>query len=452
MNKPKEMMGVVKCKDKNVVFHHRDYTFSFMSNEIPSLGESIRARLIEANQEDGFVQCVTENMDSLLFWTNNSKITMNQRLRTTLLISECNTIKHDDNFFDGISFIGGTLNKVYYQDAVQFDYLNDNQIVGNLKDDSRTYYINENSLQCTITIRTRVLTNRSVNDGESITNNGVELSLFFKEKQKLSSLFDYYLCMKRILSFLCFRENVNFDSIHLLQNTELHGHQLSLPIFEVFIPQEENSTQKNIMQNICIPDLGESFSKLFCLFYNHNENEPTFSLNFYPKSDEEASIMTTEKLRFICSGLECELEHQSLEKEKETELENLKDQIKSVIKEHRRKSTTLQPKTYEMMFGSIKNWSFSLNDKIIALYNKFKPEMEILIANGEFIFLDEEKIGDFIKYRNKTTHGYNKELTREIALTAHYLSGLVYLCLLERIGVEQETRERLCKENRIIKY
>ncbi|MBR0483558.1 MAG: hypothetical protein IJJ69_02125 [Oscillospiraceae bacterium] len=189
------------------------------------------------------------------------------------------------------------------------------------------------------------------------------------------------------------------------------------------------------------------------MFYNFKEEKPTYSLNFYPKNDDVIGIMTMDRLRSICSGLECELAFQkSLMTEEDKELENLKKEVKNLIKAHRKGETPLQSKTYDLLFGSIDNWTASLYDRIVALYRKFEPEMQEIIRHNIPFEIDEQKIRDFVRYRNKTTHGSSKTLTHEIALTAHYLSGLVYLCVLERIGVDSDTRMKLCRENRIVNH
>ena len=90
------------------------------------------------------------------------------------------------------------------------------------------FYDKEEDLQCTISIRTIVKGTYSIQKGNSIQNDDVELSIHFSEKQKLSALYKYYECVMKMLSFMCFREEVEIDEVYLLQN-KLHA-DLTKPI------------------------------------------------------------------------------------------------------------------------------------------------------------------------------------------------------------------------------
>ena len=95
----------------------------------------------------------------------------------------------------------------------------------------------------------------------------------------------------------------------------------------------------------------------------------------------------------------------------------------------------LQVKAYDdtrTYIVNIKFWTLPAAEKICALFHKYDEEM--LILNQSAIIIDDDAIKAFVIYRNDITHGSHRVLDVKIAITAHCLAGLVYCCLLERIG------------------
>ena len=64
--------------------------------------------------------------------------------------------------------------------------------------------------------------------------------------------------------------------------------------------------------------------------------------------------------------------------------------------------------------------------------------------------LSDEDIRFFVKYRNDITHGSYRVMDQKIALTAYLLQGLVYCCLLTRIGISRDKVTSLCRSNKIL--
>ena len=59
--------------------------------------------------------------------------------------------------------------------------------------------------------------------------------------------------------------------------------------------------------------------------------------------------------------------------------------------------------------------------------------------------LKREHIEEFTKFRNDVTHGSYRVLTISIAETAYVMSGLVYCCMLKRIGFDMEQIIEFCR-------
>ena len=125
-------------------------------------------------------------------------------------------------------------------------------------------------------------------------------------------------------------------------------------------------------------------------------------------------------------------------------INELVQQVKNTVKIFRKDNPGLGDSVYSFIFGNIKFWTLPAAEKICALFHKYDEEM--LILNQPAIIIDDDAIKVFVKYRNDITHGSHRVLDVKIAITAHCLEGLVYCCLLERIGVERSRILEWCKD------
>ena len=61
-----------------------------------------------------------------------------------------------------------------------------------------------------------------------------------------------------------------------------------------------------------------------------------------------------------------------------------------------------------------------------------------------------DEINRLVKYRNSITHGRHRIIDEDIGVTAYILQGLVYCCILTRIGMDRETIKSLLVERRTL--
>ena len=127
--------------------------------------------------------------------------------------------------------------------------------------------------------------------------------------------------------------------------------------------------------------------------------------------------------------------------EVDSNLHNLIDSVKSIIKEHQKSEEKLSDRTYQNIYGSIQNWDFSASEKVIALYRKHEQNV-VKLRPFHFPMRDTD-IEEFIKYRNDITHGRYRILDESIARTGFALIGLFYCCVLSRIGLDEQAIERI---------
>ena len=125
-------------------------------------------------------------------------------------------------------------------------------------------------------------------------------------------------------------------------------------------------------------------------------------------------------------------------------LKTLVDITEKCIKEYRNENPGLSNDTYNLIFSSVGNWSQSLNEKLCALYHKYENEISVL--NDSDLVITDDHIKAFVKYRNHITHGRHRTADVEIEITAFYMCGLIYCCILERIGLSREKIIELCVE------
>ena len=157
--------------------------------------------------------------------------------------------------------------------------------------------------------------------------------------------------------------------------------------------------------------------------------------------------MTNDRIKSICSGLECELSFaKDIETENNPNLTELLTQTKSLIKSYRKDNPdAISDTTYSMIFSSLSHWSYSLAERIWSLYCEFYAEMCIL-NRFHHLHIQKAHIQQFVKYRNDITHGNHRVLNHDVSKIAHTLSGLVYCSVLNRIGLDHDTICKLCEE------
>ena len=103
--------------------------------------------------------------------------------------------------------------------------------------------------------------------------------------------------------------------------------------------------------------------------------------------------------------------------------------------------------TFNRINEDIKKWSFSARDKLIKLFEIHKEPMQMMSA--QLHIGNEYDIGEFVKYRNSITHGSEGLISMVVGETAILLRGLVYCCILKRIGMSEEEIGELVKRHKI---
>lgn len=347
--------------------------------------------------------------------------------------------------FDYIEFKGGTLNQLFYCNALKKESSGNGVIQLRWNNDSIRHQFQINGHSCELVVGSGVLEKNGL-DGMNISNNEVCLMLKFDIPQPLESAFKYISKMTDMLSVMMFRKNVGFDEICL------HHNEKSLSKMQVFLKKDSVFSEKKLMNNITFSDLGMALPELASIVFNSEDKKPAYEIGFYPSSDKDIHWMSNDKVRLICSALECELSFiDNLCVPEEEHLKNLIDDVKQHVKQHQKGEEKLSRRTYDLIFSSLHNWSISAGDRITQLLHRYEREimaLEGLMQNGTHI--GDEDIFSLIKYRNHITHGSYRVIDENIATTAFLLQGLVYCCILSRIGMTNDEILCLCKNRKIL--
>ena len=435
------MTGVIQTGDRPILFSAitDKFEFSFLTDSVYEFGNNTCSAVLSS--KDGFIYGKTHDNYSIAIYTGSPSFEIygSRNLITSAFVkSSSNLTDTSIAEFQGIQFCGGTLNKLFHANGIKFDW-EDRKIIVSANDDSKEYTISTDDNDMKLIVRSMIKEERGVHRN-AIVNENVELTLEFSSPQPLSAFFTHYDRMIDLISFMTFRENVGFDSICLM-NPDPQYHYLS-KIADVQVRNENRKTEKDGIFSITFEDLDAVLPALVKLFYDCRDKSQSISLGYYRTNDDD-HIMTNEKIRAICTALECELNYISdLNQEENRELDELKEVVRETVKKYRKDHVQLSNDTYNTIFSSIGYWSFPLAEKLCALYKKYFREM--LLLNQSEIVIDEDAIRSFVKYRNDITHGRHRTLDIAVAYTAFCLGGLVYCCILDRVGLDRQKIYNLC--------
>ena len=197
----------------------------------------------------------------------------------------------------------------------------------------------------------------------------------------------------------------------------------------------EAQTNKPWFRCISFEDLGESVVPLFKTIYDEKEKKPYFSLDFLSEDEDDVNWITPDRIKKICTCLECEAALHKISAESNPSFQELVENVRQMVEAHAKSENALQPKIYDLIRGSINNWDLAAGDKIKALFHMYE---EILIQPAcfsESIKTFEDSIDAFVKFRNTTTHGNYKKVTGNNVNTAVNLMNLIYISRMDRIDM-----------------
>ena len=440
--------GIIPCENqKSAAFFVDNYLLFVLPTEI----ENPPSATVYAARKDGFLYGVTHQKKVIAIYLGNAHSYLAFSygfgipayfLGTAL----SDSIPHESKtFFDGISFEGGTLGKVFVPQSMRVNH--DTAVDGiliNYSDDALTYRFKDKQCSCTVVVRSLAQFEEGLN-GTFIGNAPVSLELLFDTPQPFSSFFRHYNNIRTLLSFMTFRGQISFDEIHLLNKSgKPHiGHEKT---WDVFINDKADTSQKHPMRTITFGDLGDCTGKFLEMIYGCTDKKASYSMGFIPDNDAVALIISNDTVKAICSALECEISFAPpINTAEDSSLSELKAKICALLSEFQQGERPLQDKTRDKILGSMTHWDMSLADQVTFLFHQHEECLRAFAKNSQGELCSDDDIAAFVKYRNDITHGRYRTITKQIANTAYMLEALVYCCLLTRLDMDKSKLIELCK-------
>lgn len=432
---------IIQDKEK-VYFHAQDRIFYFISE-----GAGIFAGLMKRDLKspDHFLHGYTADGYQLALYTGyeERKISVNYKLRPGIyIVSRANACRYDMTKFQAIEFIGGTLNNLYEQTRIETKYDDEQKnYIKTYPESKMEYEIKIKDYDCKLIIR-------NIPSETSPSKMDLVIRYEFPSELLLAEIKLIYNVLIDICRLLTNRKNVGFDAVRLFQVDE--ETQKWLCFADAFIDYKyDQFTNKSYRNNILFDYLGNCISNLHTVVSADAEGKAAYLMDFYADSDSDYAVLTDDKVKNICSSIECELDF--VKDLKDDENENLKElirQIKSVIKDHRKSEGKLEDKTYDMIGSSMSHWGMANSRKIYLLYEKNKIFMDILETRTSLSCTEEDVIA-FVKYRNDITHGRYRTVDSVIATASYTLMALAYSCFLTRMGMQENELKKLFEEDKI---
>ena len=345
----------------------------------------------------------------------------------------------------GLRFTGGILANLFMPNKIEID-LDENIYKVKFHDDSVNYQFSANGKDITIHIESLLSEKQGIR-GRSLENRETSLEVTVDNGLSLSEIIPLYNAVLKMCQFLTFRKNIEFERIQLLEKDNISEHIVFTEFAQLHTMRTfKNLTAKTWLQCVSFEDLGSAIIPLFKSIYEEKEKKPSFSLDFLPEDEADVYWISPDKIKKICTSLECEAALHKIKAENNQVFKKLIDDVKLMVKQHEAGNSALPPKTYNVIRGSIEHWDFSASDKVKELFHKYE---EILIQPGCFRYSFskfEDAIDAFIKYRNTTTHGNHMNITGELADTAANLMNLIYISRLDRSGMPLPViKDKICQ-------
>lgn len=436
-----KLTGILDFGSYKMPFFKNDFVFDFTTLDVSPLQHWLPAETKET--KEGFVTGVTHSGHYIAIYTGQEifRVNATSSIHTFLYI----TSKGNANDmwrgqpFDGITFCGGCVDKIYHANAIEANNLfTEKEITLKLNNVKKEFCFDDsNKEKIKASFSTNVSMSRSVERGFSIKEDGQFFNVSFENKRTLKDVPIIIQNISRIISFMLFRQDLYFDKIFLTRKTDRADYE---PIAIVHL-ERKSETQKSQTRTLSIHNLGENCENFLSLIWNNSIG----TTSYIPNKDSDAKMIKAIDIKEICSALEYEIDHtKDILSKEDLSLKSLIEEIKQVVNEHRNSKNPLPQKTYDLIYGSMSHWSQSLSNEIIALWQKHKEAITV-ISSWISVGLTESKIEAFVKYRNKTTHGNNLVLSKDIANTAVLLECLIYCNILSRSGMNEEKIIEICK-------
>lgn len=345
---------------------------------------------------------------------------------------------------------------------IDISYSNNNYIIKN-----DTYELTEKSLlgNQSVTIKIGWFTcEHSQSRKSEISTNNPYFRFEFDTPINLDDALLHIEKARELMSFLSFRDNVEFGNITLQRKH--HSDNSGIPQCTyystdatVFINYGFEPTQKESRHCICIDEIGDPVFKLFSMFYDTTDYNPIAHLDFIPKTDKESGSLAPIDIREIATFLECEemrvieIRDNKSKKlyDKTQRLSNLLKKIEQVIQKDEDENGVLPDSIHSQLTKRFQDLSLPSKNRDVLLFESYQDiTMGVTRYSSDREIINSSDVKNFRDYRNKETHGDYNLLDLDIVITAFHLIATVYCSILHRAGVNDQTLKNICDKSFIL--
>lgn len=449
--------GILNCEQGSATFYEENYDFRIM-NGVPFKATSTAvedfAKLVQTNK---YFHGTTHDGNDIAVYVGNNQIRPIRSIgifHSNLYAIQMSNIKsYDWDKIDAIEFRGGTLNFLSSSQEVPYEFVNDAVKPSPVK---QPFTFSLDFKGTTISVQVGTSSTESYGkDRVEIVGRMQYLTLKFENPISFGDIQFHIEKIKTLLSFMTFRQNVDFGEIVLQEKTLPVGILMDSAV--VYSKETFPPTKKDEFKTICFDELGAALPLLMDLLYNEESNNPFTFMNFIPETDKHFGRTTNDMVKNIVTCLECEIARlrgedvELMESDfksetylaEEKSLNALKKELRSTIKNFQKNSHAFSKKTNDMLYGTINHLTLADAEKIYIFYAQYQALLCKLFSNFDIVPTRED-IERLIIYRNKTTHGTQEVLDARIATTAYYLIGLIYCMILHSIGLYDDDIQKLC--------
>jgi len=429
--------GVILQENKKIIYIQHGFQFDLIAPNFGEFHEPLLKLLSGHNKNSENKYTIIKPTDGLIFgktyegyrlaiYANQEiEILGSQQIFAPLYIKNEEKIS---SYCHKIDFEGGTLNELAYISTKRTNSSENYSICYDKIE--YTYSASLYEQECQIKIYTFPTNTKN--------SPQIHLSCEFQTSQPLSSIPKFIKLVQTTVQFMTRRKNVGFEHIRLFHKNE-KGQSYSKSDFYMHYDSTEWTT-KSWNQNITFEDIGDCFPKLITLLQTEEKEQCLF--DFIPENDHNYNIIDDDCIKNTCASLEHELSLLQVQNEKNTLLNQIKEELKNVIKNYK-DNPNLSSEDYSSLHGQIKNIDYPVKNRIKALYQSFENILSRFTIQLGYI-------DDFIDYRNNIVHGNLCIRTQTITDTTVKLMALVYCSILRRAGVSDEKITKMVNKHKLI--
>lgn len=449
--------GYIKIENSVFAFTLRDQIVTLLPaySEPDQRGKALDVFSSESMKEPAFFYGHDESLHQIAFYkqsaVNQGKLGLSSsaKFSTPLIVKSAGNasgfyskLTEEWNKFHAITFYGGNINSICDPENAIFrvrDVDGDRRVTRlekrDLSEYTKTTKVTIGGVSADLTVsvfESPAPKNPDNPQSYSLGELNSFIRLSFTSAQDFSTIERYYTTMRILVAILTKQDNVHFE-VYLSQR-DLKDMYYKSAYCKIYDGSEEY-LDNNTNTIISIARIFDQIPNLIQAIDNGNLN---IFRDLLPKNRRDLRSISISNVQDLCTALEMAYYWSERHEEKDEYIENLKISIKKAIKEFVANNPGVDPNNETTLSSCFGYLSFTLKQRINTLYNENKEIIDIIASRNGTPNVCLETIKSFVDLRNGKTHS-GIFAWNENAKLFYPLFTLVYACLLNYIGVDDET-------------